>query len=81
MPDRDNGLENFGRPKSFEDRYYLTNPTTWQRCKRNIDLLISSLMFLVLWMTKGRQVRRALKKAEENNSKIMLDEIFGEDAG
>jgi hypothetical protein len=66
--------------QSFEDRYYLANPTAWQRCKRNIDLFISSLMFLVLWMTKDRQVRRALKKAQEENSKIMLDEIFGEEA-
>lgn len=65
--------------QSFEDRYYLTNPTAWERCKRNIDLYVSSLMFFVFWMTKGKQVRRALEKAEKDNCKLKLDEIFVKD--
>ena len=65
--------------QSFEDRYYLTNPTTWQRCKRNIDLYTGSLAFLLVWFTKGRRIRKELKEAEEKEGILDLNKIMDED--
>jgi hypothetical protein len=66
--------------QSFEDRYYLTNPTLWQRCKRDICLYSSSLMFLLLWCTKGRKIRQGLKDAQDTNGSLNLNEITGEES-
>jgi hypothetical protein len=63
---------------SFESRYILNNPSLWQRIKRDIALLIDSLIFLVIWMTKGRKIRQALRQAEKDNNKLVLEDYFGE---
>ena len=63
---------------SFEDRYILNNPSLWQRIKRDIALLTDSLMFLVMWMTKGRKIRQALRQAEKENLSLILEEHLGE---
>ena len=61
---------------SFEDRYYLTNPGLWQRTRRNITLYEESLAFLLLWITQGRKVRRALEQAERDGECLELDKLF-----
>ena len=63
---------------SFEDRYILNKPSLWQRIKRDIALLIDSLMFLVMWMTKGRKIRQALRQAEKENKSLILEDHLGE---
>ena len=49
-----------------------------QRIKRNIALLKDSLVFLIIWMTKGRQIRKALRQAEEQDEILILEDYLGE---
>jgi hypothetical protein len=63
---------------SFENRYIISNPGFRQRIKRDIALLSDSLMFLYMWMSKGREIRQALRQAEKESKKIVLEEHLGE---
>jgi hypothetical protein len=63
---------------SFESRFYLKNPTLLQSIRRNIVLLIDSLVFLFIWMTKGRQLRKALREAETVKHTLYLEDHLGE---
>jgi hypothetical protein len=63
---------------SFEDRYVISNPSLWQRIYRDIALFTDSLMFLFMWLRKGREIRLALRQAEKENKKIVLEEHLGE---
>ena len=63
---------------SFESRFILDNPSLWQRLKRDIDLLSDSLIFLIIWMTKGRKIRKALRQAEEQDKSLVLEDYLGE---
>ena len=63
---------------SFESRFYLKNPTLLQSIRRNIVLLADSLVFLFIWMTKGRQLRKALREAETVKRTLYLEDHLGE---
>tara|TARA_B100000809_G_scaffold209008_1_gene211858 strand:- start:209 stop:406 length:198 start_codon:yes stop_codon:yes gene_type:complete len=63
---------------SFESRFYLKNPTLLQSIRRNIVLLADSLVFLFIWMTKGRQLRKALREAETVKHTLYLEDHLGE---
>ena len=63
---------------SFEDRYIICNPGFWQRMKRDLALFTDSLMFLYMWLSKGREIREALRQAEKENKQIVLEEYLGE---
>ena len=63
---------------SFESRFILNNPSLWQRLKRDIDLLFDSLVFLIIWISKGRQLRKALSQAEEQEKSLILEDYLGE---
>ena len=63
---------------SFESRFILNNPGLWQRLKRDIDLLFDSLLFLIMWIRKGRQIRKALRQAQEQDKSIILEDYLGD---
>ncbi|MFT5133195.1 MAG: hypothetical protein ACI9SC_001664 [Gammaproteobacteria bacterium] len=63
---------------SFEERFYLHNPGLWQLAKRNTSLLYDSAVFLIIWMTKGRKIRKALRQAEQENTRVVLEDYLGE---
>ncbi len=64
--------------RSFENRYILNNPSLWQRIRRDIALLKDSLVFLLIWMSKGRKLRKALRRAEKQDKTLILEDYLGE---
>ena len=64
--------------RSFESRFILNNPSLRQRLKRDIDLLFDSLKFLITWISKGRQIRKALRQAQEQDKTLFLEDYLGE---
>ncbi|MFT5485043.1 MAG: hypothetical protein ACI9GW_003713, partial [Halieaceae bacterium] len=48
---------------SFEEDFYLENPSRWQAIKRDVRLLCTLFGYAILWLTKGVQVRRAYNRA------------------
>ncbi len=63
---------------SFESRFILKNPGLLQATRRNIVLLVDSTLFLLLWMTKGRKIRKALREAETEGRTFYLEDHLGE---
>lgn len=63
---------------SFEKRYCLSNPTWGQRLRRDLALLVDSLSFLVVWLTRGRRLRRAYQQAQKDQTQIILEDMRGE---
>ena len=61
---------------SFEEKYYLTNPTFWQGLKRDAGLFLNSLGFFIAWLTKGRRLRRIYRQAQKENTEIILEDIW-----
>lgn len=63
---------------SFEKRYCLSNPTWGQRLRRDIALLVDSLTFFGVWLTRGRRLRRAYQQAQKDQTQIILEDMKGE---
>lgn len=63
---------------SFEQQFYLENPTRWQALKRDLRLLRMLAAYAFMWLTKGVQVRRAYRKAQRTGSPVELEELFGD---
>ena len=61
---------------SFEDRYYLTNPSLYQKFKRDLAFFLESCRYLILWLSKGYILRKALKKAEKEKGQLVLEEYL-----
>ncbi len=59
---------------SFEEKYYLTDPTFMQRLRRDARMVVDSARFLVLWATLGRRLRKAVKDAERKGVPIVLED-------
>ncbi|MEM8496630.1 MAG: hypothetical protein AAF542_01325 [Pseudomonadota bacterium] len=59
---------------SFEDRYYLENPTVMARAKRNARLLFSLLFAAFAWLIKGYLLRRELRKASSEGRALQLED-------
>lgn len=59
---------------SFEERYYLTNPTFTQRLRRDVRMILDSTRFLFLWATLGRRLRKGVKEAERAGMPLMLED-------
>lgn len=64
---------------SFEERYCLSNPTWGQRLRRDIALLVDSLSFFGVWLTRGRRLRRAYQQAQKDQTQIILEDMQGEE--
>lgn len=61
---------------SFEEKYYLENPSLLDRLKRDFRMLRENLLFLLLWATKGRKLRAAYRKAKDENGVVVLDDLL-----
>ena len=59
---------------SFEDRFYLENPSMMARIRRNGALLWMLFGAAIAWLTKGHRLRRALPKAQANEQAIVLED-------
>lgn len=61
---------------SFEDQFYLENPTRWQELRRDLRLLQWLLVRALLWATRGAQVRRAYREAQRSGEPIVLEDLL-----
>jgi len=59
---------------SFEDRFYLENPTFLARIQRNARLLLALLKAAGAWLFKGYRLRRALRKKSSTNQIVYLED-------
>tara|TARA_Y100001960_G_C14493647_1_gene738016 strand:- start:606 stop:803 length:198 start_codon:yes stop_codon:yes gene_type:complete len=64
--------------KSFEEQFYLENPTRFQAFKRDALLLIWLLKRAVMWLGKGFRVRNAYKKAKKTGQPLVIEEVINE---
>jgi len=62
---------------SFEDKFYRRNPSRLERWRRDLALLGESAAFLALWATKGRRLRRAVRRAERRGEQVVIDGLGG----
>ena len=61
---------------SFEEQFYIENPSRTQALKRDVLLLIWLLKKACLWLGKGLLVRRAYRRAQQRNEPLMLEDLF-----
>lgn len=61
---------------SFEEKFYLQNPSLIQRLRRDLRLCCDSLRFFFLWLTKGRRIRRAYRRAQGSNTQLIMEDLF-----
>lgn len=65
--------------QSFEQRYYLRNPGFTQKLVRDARFFLETCQFILLWATKGRRLRKALREAQKNDSQIILERFLEEE--
>jgi len=63
---------------SFEQDFYLENPTRWQAFRRDVRLLLMLMRYALLWLTRGVAVRRAYKKAQASGKPVALESLIDE---
>ena len=64
--------------KSFEEQFYLENPTRFQVFKRDVLLLIWLLKRALMCLGKGFMVRYAYKKAKKMGQPLVIEEVINE---
>lgn len=58
---------------SFEERFYLENPTLGQRLKRNLKLLVWLAAGLWSWFFPGWRLRSRYREAERKTQPLTLE--------
>ncbi len=61
---------------SFEEQFYLENPTRWQALKRNIALLWWLAAYALFWLIRGASVRKVYRQAEQKGEQVVLEDIL-----
>ena len=61
---------------SFEEQFYLENPTRLQALWRDVKLLWWLAVRALMWMSKGVLVRRAYLKAQVSGEPLLLEDQF-----
>ena len=61
---------------SFEEQFYLENPTRWQSLKRDIALLGWLARYALFWLIRGVPVRKSYLKAQQEGEQVILEEIL-----
>jgi len=61
---------------SFEEQFYLENPTRLQIIKRDLLLLLWLLKRALMWLGKGVLVRMAYKNAKKKGRPLIIEEII-----
>lgn len=62
-----------GRPPTYEQLFYVTEPGFWPRFRRDLRLLKFLSMMLLFWATKGRRIRRAHREAVAAGRPLVLE--------
>jgi len=62
--------------KSFEEEFYLENPSRYQIIKRDIRLFFWLLKRALMWLGKGLLVRIAYKKAKNSGKPLVIEEVI-----
>lgn len=61
---------------SFEEQFYLEDPSRWQVFKRDARLLLMLARYALLWLTRGVVVRRAYRRAQHDGEPLQLDSLL-----
>ena len=61
---------------SFEEQFYLENPSRWQMFTRNLRLLWWLWQRAWLWLTLGRRIRRAYREAQASGEPVVLEDLL-----
>jgi len=61
---------------SFEEEFYLENPTCWQVLQRDMRLLWLLARYAVLWLTRGVIVRKAYRRAQLSGEPLEIEAII-----
>jgi len=61
---------------SFEEEFYLENPTRWQVVQRDIRLLLRLAQYALMWLTRGVFVRRAYRRARLSGKPLEIEAII-----
>ena len=61
---------------SFEEQFYLENPSRWRAWQRDVRLLLWLARNGLLWLTRGVLVRRAYRRAQLQGEPLVLEDIL-----
>ena len=61
---------------SFEEEFYLENPSRWQAICRDLRLLKLLLRYALMWLTRGVRVRRAYRRAQLNGESLEIESLI-----
>ena len=62
--------------KSFEEQFYLENPSRYQIIKRDFRLFFWLLKRALIWLGKGLLIRIAYKKAKNSGKPLVIEEVI-----
>ena len=62
--------------KSFEEQFYLENPSRYQIIKRDVRLFFWLLKRALMWLGKGLLIRIAYKKAKNSWKPLVIEEVI-----
>ena len=62
--------------KSFEEQFYLENPSRYQIIKRDVRLFFWLLKRALMWLGKGLLIRIAYKKAKNTGKPLVIEEVI-----
>ena len=62
--------------KSFEEEFYLENPSRYQIIKRDLRLFFWLLKRALMWLGKGLLIRIAYKKAKNSGKPLVIEEVI-----
>ena len=62
--------------KSFEEQFYLENPSRYQIIKRDVRLFFWLLKRALMWLGRGLLIRIAYKKAKNSGKPLVIEEII-----
>lgn len=60
--------------KSFEQRFYIENPSPAEIFWRNCRLIAALSVAALTWLLKGYVLRRKLRRFEQSERKIQLED-------
>ena len=62
--------------KSFEEQFYLENPSRYQIIKRDVRLFFWLLKRALMWLGKGLLIRIAYNKAKNSGKPLVIEEVI-----
>ena len=62
--------------KSFEEQFYLENPSRYEIIKRDVRLFFWLLKRALMWLGKGLLIRIAYKKAKNSGKPLVIEEVI-----